>query len=58
MYTRYATNNSGKYMGFGLKIREGTKWTTIADVFNITQKIPDTGVRLKVDDAMEGRTRR
>ena len=39
---------------FGLRIRAGTeKRTTIADVFGIIQKVPDTGIHLKVDEEMK-----
>ena len=37
------------YIGFGLRFRGGTQRIIIADVFNIIQKVRDTGIHLEVD---------
>ena len=43
---RMASGN-GKCIGLGLK---GAERTTIVDIFNIIQKVRDTGIHLKVDE--------
>ena len=37
-------------MRYGLRIETGTERATIVDIFNIIQKVRDTGIRLKVDE--------
>ena len=41
--------------GLGQRFEEEGRRGRPADVFNIIQKIPNTVVHLKVDEAMEGR---
>ena len=48
---RYRTpSGGGKYIGFGLKIETGAERTTLVDIFDIIQKVRDTGIHLKVDE--------
>ena len=56
---RYRTaSSSGKYMGFGLRVETGTERTTIVDIFNLIQKVRDTGIHLKVDEEQRKATKR
>ena len=49
-WLRYrAPSGSGKYIGFGLRIETGAERATIVDVFDIIQKVRDTGFHLKVN---------
>ena len=44
-------SGSGKYIGFGLRIKTGAESDTIiVDVFNMIQKVRDTGIHLEVDE--------
>ena len=48
---RYRTaGGSGKYLGLGLSIETGLEKTTIVDIFDIIQKVRDTGIHLKIDE--------
>ena len=43
-------SGSGKYIGFGLN---GTVRNTIVDIFNIIQKVRDTGIHLDGHESTE-----
>ena len=48
---RYRTaSDSGKYIGFGLRIETGTERATIVDIFDTIQTVRNTGIHLKVDE--------
>ena len=38
------------YIGFGLRIETGAERTTMMDIFDIIQRVRDTGIHLKIDD--------
>ena len=59
MYRTAGGSGSGKYMGFGLRIETGTDGTTtiIVDIFNIIQKVRDTGIHLKDYNNINSRRR-
>ena len=41
-------NDSGEYIGFGLRIETGTERATIVDIFNTLQTVRSTSIHLKV----------
>ena len=43
-------SDSGKYIGFGLRIETGAERITTVDIFDIIQNVRDIGIHLKVDE--------